>query len=83
MDLTKIVDNIAEKEIEKYRKQIVDLVRKEVETYISSAEFKLSLREEVKDNIHSMLEDDGPLYLLPNKEVDGILRKAVRSVIKA
>ena len=82
MNINEMVSEIVNHETNKQLKPLREKIRKEVETYISSKGFLKSLREDVRESIQEAIDDDGVLSILSDKEVQTILRKAVRSVLK-
>lgn len=80
MDIKEAVDNLIQNEVEKQTKPIQDTVRKEVHKLLASKGFKANLKKTVREHVFNMLDEDGPLAMLPQREQDDIIKKAVRAV---
>jgi len=79
--VTKISREMVEEEVQKARKQIIPVIKKQLAQYMASKAFLKRLKATVKEEVENEMEDQSMLGYLPSKEVKALYEKAVRKVL--
>lgn len=82
MNIQQEVDKITRDQIMKQLKPIRPKIELAVSRYLNSKEFTKALNKAVREELDDHIFGDGALGCLPEREVDSLSKKAIRSLLK-